>query len=141
MTSKNIAEQINRTIEEIWIALETKERNHSKFKLNGQQFVLLTLIIHHPSSTPSELAEKMNMSKSAISQQLLRLENEKYIIRKQNINDRRGYTVYLGEKGLLYQKEAEEFQKKISYIYNSSLSAEELANMLTTLQKLLKVLL
>lgn len=141
MTSKNIAEQINRTIEEIWIALETKERNHSKFKLNGQQFVLLTLIIHHPSSTPSELAEKMNVSKSAISQQLLRLENEKYIIRKQNSNDRRGYTVDLGEKGLLYQKEAEEFQKKISYIYNSSLSAEELTDMLTTLQKLLKVLL
>jgi len=53
---------------------------------------LLTLIIRHPSSTPSELAEKMKITKSAISQQLVKLEMEGYIYRKQHSEDKRTLT-------------------------------------------------
>lgn len=79
MRNKNIAEQINKTIEDIWITLEKSERKITSFKLNNQQHVLLTLIIRHPSSSPTELAEKMDITKSAISQQLTKLEKEEYI--------------------------------------------------------------
>ena len=58
MKNKNIAEEINLTLEELWILLETKERSYTNFNLNNQQYTLLTLIIRYPSSTPKELAEK-----------------------------------------------------------------------------------
>jgi len=58
MKTNNVVEQINQTIEDIWIILEKMERNYTNFSLNNQQYVLLTFVIRHPSSSPSELAEK-----------------------------------------------------------------------------------
>ncbi len=91
----------------LWLLLEEKEINYMNFQLNNQQYTLLTLIIQHPSSTTTKLAEKMNITKSAISQQLVKLEAEGYIIRKQNVEDKRTFSVELGEKGLLYKKECD----------------------------------
>lgn len=140
MSSMNIAEQINQTIEDIWIQLEKKERAYTNFKLNNQQYVLLTLIIRHPFSTPTDLAEKMDISKSAVSQQLAKLEKEGYVIRKQHAEDKRTFSVGLGEKGLLYQKEMEAFNQHISEKYYANVSSAEMKNMLSALQKLRELL-
>ncbi|MGN7358385.1 MarR family winged helix-turn-helix transcriptional regulator [Paenibacillus sp. SAF-054] len=140
MSSMNIAEQINQTIEDIWIQLEKKERAYTNFKLNNQQYVLLTLIIRHPFSTPTDLAEKMDISKSAVSQQLAKLEKEGYVIRKQHAEDKRTFSVGLGEKGLLYQKEMEAFNQLISEKYYANVSSAEMKNMLSALQKLRELL-
>jgi DNA-binding MarR family transcriptional regulator len=108
--------------------------------LNNQQYALLTLIIRHPSSTPTELAEKMNITKSAISQQLVKLEAEGYIVRKQHTKDKRIFSVELGDKGLLYKKECDIFMQQVSEKYYASLSPKELTNFLSALQKLTKVI-
>lgn len=140
MKIKNIAEQINETIEDIWMILEKKERAYTKFKLNNQQYVLLTMIIRLPNSSPTELAEKMEITKSAVSQQLAKLEREGYIIRKQHPEDKRAFSIVLGEKGMLYQKEMEAFNQQVSDKYHANLSTEEMTNMLSTLQKLREIL-
>lgn len=97
----------------LWLLLEEKEINYMNFQLNNQQYTLLTLIIQHPSSTTPKLAEKMNITMSAISQQLVKLEAEGYIIRKQNVEDKRTFSVELGEKGLLYKKEFDVFMPQV----------------------------
>lgn len=102
--------------------------------------MLLTLVIRHPSSSPTELAEKMDITKSAVSQQLAKLENEDYIIRKQYVEDKRSYTIELGKKGYLYKKEIEAFKRKVSERYHANLSLIELSNILSALSKLQKVL-
>ncbi|MFJ7973761.1 MarR family winged helix-turn-helix transcriptional regulator [Psychrobacillus sp. NPDC096389] len=140
MKNENLPEQINQTLEELWLLLETKERAYTNFRLNNQQYTLLTLIIRYPSSTPTELAEKMNITKSAISQQLVKMELEGYIYRKQHSEDKRTFSVELGEKGLLYKKEVEIFMQQIQEKYYASLSREELTNFLSALQKLTKVI-
>lgn len=140
MKNKNIAEEINLTLEELWILLETKERSYTNFNLNNQQYTLLTLIIRYPSSTPKELAEKMNVTKSAISQQLVKLEKDGYIFRRQHTEDKRAFSVELGEKGLLYKKEMDAYMQQVSEKYYASLSPEELTNLLSALQKLTKVI-
>ncbi|KOY82503.1 MarR family transcriptional regulator [Lysinibacillus macroides] len=140
MENENLPEKINQTLEELWLLLETKERTYTNFQLNNQQYTLLTLIIRHPSSTPTELAEKMNITKSAISQQLVKLEMEGYIYRKQHSEDKRTFSVELGEKGWLYKKEMEKFMQQVSEKYYASLSPEELTNFLSALQKLTKVI-
>ncbi|MDN4599976.1 MarR family transcriptional regulator [Paenibacillus sp. F6_3S_P_1C] len=140
MKNENLPEEINQTLEELWLLLETKERAYTNFQLNNQQYTLLTIIIRHPSSTPTELAEKLNITKSAISQQLVKLEMEDYIYRKQHPEDKRTFSVELGEKGLLYKKEIEKFMQQISEKYYASLTHEELTNFLSALQKLTKVI-
>ncbi|MFC5589250.1 MarR family winged helix-turn-helix transcriptional regulator [Sporosarcina soli] len=140
MKNENLPDKINQTLEELWLLLETKERAYTNFQLNNQQYTLLTLIIRHPSSTPTELAEKMNITKSAISQQLVKLETDGYIYRKQHSEDKRTFSVELGEKGLLYKIEMERFMQQISEKYYAILSPEELTNLLSALQKLTKVI-
>ncbi|TPV41256.1 MarR family winged helix-turn-helix transcriptional regulator [Bacillus dicomae] len=140
MKNKNIAEEINLTLEELWILLEAKERSYTNFNLNNQQYTLLTLIIRYPSSTPKELAEKMNVTKSAISQQLVKLEKDGYIFRRQLAEDKRAFSVELGEKGLLYKQEMDAYMEQVSEKYYASLSPEELTNLLSALQKLTKVI-
>ncbi|WP_019240201.1 MULTISPECIES: MarR family winged helix-turn-helix transcriptional regulator [Bacillus] len=140
MKNENIAGKINQTLEELWLLLETKERDYTNFQLNNQQYSILTLIIRHPSSTPTKLSEKMNITKSAISQQLVKLEAEGYIVRKQHTEDKRTFSVELGEKGLLYKKECDIFMQQVSEKYYASLSPEELTNFLSALQKLTKVI-
>jgi len=140
MENKNIAEQINQTIEDIWMILEKKERAYTNFKLNNQQIVLLTLAIRHPFSSPTELAEKMDITKSAVSQQLAKLEKDGYIIRKQHVEDKRTFSIELGEKGMLYKKEMEAFNQQVSERYHANLSPVELINMLSALQKLPELL-
>ena len=83
MKNNQVAEQINQTIEDIWIMLEKMERAYTNFALNNQQYVLLTLVMRHPSCSPSELADKMAITKSAVSQQLTKLEQDGYIMKRQ----------------------------------------------------------
>lgn len=68
----------------------------------------------------------MNITKSAISQQLVKLEMEGYIYRKQHSEDKRAFSVELGEKGLLYKSEMERFMQQVSEQYYASLSPDEL---------------
>ncbi|RJX37485.1 MarR family transcriptional regulator [Paenibacillus pinisoli] len=138
--NENLPEEINQTLEELWLLLETKERDYLNFQLNNQQYSLLTLIIRHPSSTPTELAEKMKITKSAVSQQLVKLELEGYIYRKQHSEDKRTFSVELGEKGLLYKNEMDRFMQQISEKYYAILTPDELTNLLSALQKLTKVM-
>lgn len=136
MDSKSIAEQINSTVENIWIMLEKEERTWMTFKLNNQQHVLLTLIIRFPSSSPSELADKMGITKSAVSQQLSKLERDGYIVKRQDDKDKRAFSIELGEKGLIYKSETENYYSRILDKYYSKLTHDELKEILSSLTKL-----
>lgn len=140
MKNINIAEQINKTIEDIWISLEKEERNFSNCILNNQQHVLLTLIIRNPNSSPSELANKMEITKSAVSQQLAKLEKEGYITKVQHSDDKRAFSIVLEEKGAIYKKDLELFYQQMLNKYLSKFSSKELLDMLTSLQKFQEIL-
>ncbi|MBX8945314.1 MULTISPECIES: MarR family winged helix-turn-helix transcriptional regulator [Lysinibacillus] len=140
MKNNQVAEQINQTIEDIWIMLEKMERAYTNFSLNNQQYVLLTLVMRHPSCSPSELADKMAITKSAVSQQLTKLEQDGYIVKRQHEEDKRAFSVELGEKGLLYKQKVDAFSQQITEKYQTNLTTEELAEMLATLEKMKKIL-
>lgn len=140
MKNNQVAEQINQTIEDIWIMLEKMERAYTNFCLNNQQYVLLTLVMRHPSCSPSELADKMAITKSAVSQQLTKLEQDGFIVKRQQEEDKRAFSVELGEKGLLYKQKVDAFNQQITEKYQANLTTEELAEMLATLEKMKKIL-
>ncbi|MGQ0454342.1 hypothetical protein ACT4UM_20850 [Bacillus sp. SS-TM] len=45
MINKNIAEEINQTLEELWILLETKERSYTNFSIIGLLISMLPLFL------------------------------------------------------------------------------------------------
>lgn len=138
--SNCVVDAVNQTIEDIWMILEKREEQFMSFSLNSQQYVLLTLVIRHPLSAPSELAERMGITKSAVSQLLAKLENDGYIVRKQDTEDKRSYSIELGEMGRRYKDEVEAFKRHIADKYRASLSSDELNDMLSSLQKLHHIL-
>ncbi|GAA3343957.1 hypothetical protein GCM10017717_03140 [Deinococcus persicinus] len=83
----------------------------------------------------------MTITKSAVSQQIAKLEKDGYIIKRQHVDDKRGYSIELGEKGLLYKQEGEAFNQEITKKYQAQLSDEELVNVIEVLEKLKSVLL
>jgi len=82
----------------------------------------------------------MDISKSAVSQQLAKLEVEGYIVRKQHAEDKRTFSIELGENGLIYRNEMEAFHQQVSEKYHANLSPEELTSILSALQKVRKIL-
>ncbi len=89
----------------------TREKR-KRLYINDQQYVLLNLIIRRPFTSPTELAEKMGITKSAVSQQLAKLKKEDYITRKQHVEDKRTFSIELGEKGCFIKKKWKLFINK-----------------------------
>ncbi|HJG04856.1 MAG TPA: MarR family transcriptional regulator [Megamonas funiformis] len=83
----------------------------------------------------------MKISKSAVSQLLLKLENEGFVIRKKYKNDKRSVTVELDEKGKIYKEEMKEFEKEILKKYYDGFTVTELDNMLELIKKSRDILL
>lgn len=89
----------------------TREKR-KRLYINDQQYVLLNLIIRRPFTSPTELAEKMGITKSAVSQQLAKLEKEDYITRKQHVEDKRTFSIELGKEGCFIKKKWKLFINK-----------------------------
>ena len=66
------------------------------FVLTPKQSLIIEHVQQHNTLTVSELTEKMNVTTSAVSQLLSKLEKEHYIERSINPNSRREIVVTLG---------------------------------------------
>jgi len=118
---------------------EKKERSYMTHRLNNQQHILLTLLMRESNLSPSDLAESLDITKSAISQQLKILEDKKYIVRKQDKTDKRVVTIKLAENGRRYQEEMKQFYENVNQTYETHLTKEELKEMYNSLDNLRKV--
>lgn len=136
----DVAEQINETLEELWFIIEQKERTYTHFNLSNQQYTILTLIIRTQGCSPTELADKMGITKSAISQQLTKLEADHFIKKIQSPGDKRSFIIALADNGLRYEREMAHFKQQIAAKYKEHLSEEELEGMLRSFQKLQRLL-
>lgn len=141
MNNQSLIDEIQRVSEEVVELFQKKQRGYTHYELNNQQFVLLSLLIKNNSLSPIELAAEMKISKSAVSQLLLKLENEGFVIRKKYKNDNRSVTVELDEKGKIYKEEMEEFEKEILKKYYDGFTVTELENMLELIKKSRDILL
>ena len=59
-------------------------------------------------------------------------------MKRRHEEDKRAFSIELGEKGLLYKQEMEAFNQQITEKYHANLTTEELAEMLATLEKMKK---
>ncbi|MEN0589733.1 MarR family winged helix-turn-helix transcriptional regulator [Kurthia gibsonii] len=103
---------------------------HYKQYLNSgittQQAVVLDIVYLAKRITVGEIAIEMNISSSAVSQLIAKLEKNKYIKREINLQNRREIFITLAENGLEYFSKQDYVEQQIADKIYSKLSSNEL---------------
>ncbi|WP_114604200.1 MarR family transcriptional regulator [Staphylococcus sp. EZ-P03] len=137
---ESIAQEITKINEAIAIEYVQQERDAAKFNLNNQQHVIMTILSEHPDMKPSELAQRLGVSKSAISQQLQKLKTRDYIYLYKDENDKRVSLIGLGKNGLAYQQSIDDYVQAFTRNCAEQFSYEELIEIRDALTKLQKII-
>lgn len=134
-----IIDQINEKFEQFKLLVleETKEIEElEKFHLTPQQEIIMSYIIRNEPVIANNIAEYLDISKSAVSQVLPKLEEAKMIYRQVNPSNRRESLIYLGERGKAYDQVLKKVDQFLIEKYYSRVSLEELNSVYDTLTKI-----
>ncbi|UFU00711.1 MarR family transcriptional regulator [Radiobacillus kanasensis] len=104
-------------------------------RLSSKQLMLLDLLYQKPL-TMNEIAEAFQMTASAASQLVKKLEADNYVKREINLENRREIHVLLDTKGKHYNQKLEEMEMYILDKYYGKLENEDLIQLKDILGKL-----
>ena len=135
MAKSDYIQQINLLQNQLNVHLATKYQNRLDNQLTAKQLLLLELISSNISST-KEIAQQLDISTSAVSQLLNKLEEKGYITRTVNPKNRREILLKLSKKGESFFREQEEFSKEIDELVYGKLPEEDLQQLANILKKL-----
>ena len=125
----SLYEQVKR-INEATYTIDRLIFKHYKQYLNigitTQQAVVLDIVYVAKRSTVGEIAMEMNISSSAVSQLIAKLEKNQYIKREINLQNRREIFITLAENGLEYFSKQDYVEQQIADKIYSKLSSNEL---------------
>lgn len=104
--------------------------------LTPEQFMLIDLLWNQGEMSQQELADQLQKDKNSVTKLVDAIEKKGFVVRKQNIKDRRSNTLVLTEKAEILKPEAK--QKGISVLDNmlDGIDESELKAFLSTLRKL-----
>ena len=135
LLSKEIAVELNLT------GCKLKQYIAAMLRIKGvpltpEQFMLIDLLWNQGSMTQQQLADQMQKDMNSVTKLVDAIEKKGFVVREQNLKDRRANTLVLTEKALQLRDGAK--RKGISILDNilEGISEEELRSFLTTLHKL-----
>ena len=98
----------------------------NEFELSYQQEQMLLLFKRQETWTTTEIATKMSISKSAVSQVLKVLEQRDFVAREKNPENLRESFIRLGPNGLAYSKQIDAIEKRLAEEMFSVLEDDEM---------------
>ncbi|GAF66786.1 putative transcriptional regulator [Bacillus sp. TS-2] len=107
----------------------------SQLNLSRTQEAILLLFLRNPNITLKELADFLDISKSAVTQIVNKLEDKDLLMRTINLENRREVRLSLGQKGEIVKKELQQFEKKVVNEYIKKIPIEDLKHSLHTLEQ------
>ncbi|AFQ16670.1 MarR family winged helix-turn-helix transcriptional regulator [Bacillus thuringiensis] len=138
-TYKEVINEMNRAYNEFYILLFQELKD--EFGLTGQQESMLFHINLNENTTANNIASTFNITKSAVSQVLSKLEKQQMISKQVNPNNKREYFLTLGPKGSKYIERLSELDDVLIEKYFSKIDINALEQMTDTLTKINKVIL
>ena len=132
-------DKINQTFEQfkLLVLQETKEVEElENFHLTPQQEIIMFYIIRHEPVIANDIANNFDISKSAVSQVISKLEEMNLIYRQENAINRRETLIYLADRGKEFQQLLQKIDDMLVEKYYSKVSLTELENVLDTLNKI-----
>lgn len=135
LLSKEIAVELNLTGCKLKQFLAAKLRQMD-VPLTPEQFMLIDLLWNQGEMSQQQLADQMQKDKNSVTKLVDAIERKGFVVRQQNLNDRRSNTLVLTEKANQLKPGAK--QKGISILDQilEGIDEEELRAFLTTLRKL-----
>ncbi|MCH4568761.1 MarR family transcriptional regulator [Bacillus sp. ES1-5] len=138
----SLYEQVKR-INEATYTIDRLIFKHYKQYLNiaitTQQAVVLDIVYVAKSSTVGEIAMEMNISSSAVSQLIAKLEKNQYIKREINLQNRREIFITLDEKGVEYFSKQDYVKQQISDKIYSKLTSKDVDELERIVDKLKEI--
>ncbi|WP_077299787.1 MarR family winged helix-turn-helix transcriptional regulator [Virgibacillus pantothenticus] len=132
-------DKINQKFEQfkLLVLQETKEvEKLESFHLTPQQEIVMFYIIRNEPVIAKDIANHLDISKSAVSQVISKLEEMRLIYRRENSINRRETLIYLGDRGQEFQKLLKNIDDILVEKYYSKVTLTELKNVLDTLNKI-----
>lgn len=128
-------EQINDLQEQLTLRLASKYEKELDNELTAKQVLLLELI-RAGESSPKRLADHMEVTPSAISQLISKLEEKGYIRRQISRENRREIVLDIAKKGEAYFQKAQRLEQKMNEQVYGKLSLKDLQQLKEILEKL-----
>ncbi|PEL19454.1 MarR family winged helix-turn-helix transcriptional regulator [Bacillus wiedmannii] len=136
---KEVINEMNRAYTELYILLFQDLKD--EFGLTGQQESVLFHINLNENTTANNIASTFNITKSAVSQVLSKLEKQQMISKQVNPNNKREYFLTIGPNGSKYIERLSELDDVLIEKYFSKIDIGALQQMTDTLTKINKVIL
>ena len=132
----DIVQQMDKAYNDFGVLLSRETRILDEFNLTAQQESILTYINQHYHTTANEIAIDFNITKSAVSQVLSKLEKKNMIKKTKNPANKREYYLELGPEGNKYINYLDELIQQMTDQYYSKIPIEELVKMVATMEKI-----
>ena len=110
----------------------------NEFELSYQQEQMLLLFKRKDTWTTTEIATKMNISKSAVSQVLKVLEQRRFVQKEKNPDNLRESFIRLGTNGLEYSKQIDAIEERLAEEMFSVLEDDEMTMINRSLALMIK---
>ncbi|KEQ25968.1 MarR family winged helix-turn-helix transcriptional regulator [Paenibacillus tyrfis] len=104
--------------------------------ITDKQLVVLGMVHEHGRLNTGEIADKMGITPSAVSQFLGKLEKAGYIKRSINLSNRREIIVELARRGTEYMARNEKIERSIIERYYSKLGMDDILTLRNIVLKL-----
>ncbi|MFJ7737670.1 MarR family winged helix-turn-helix transcriptional regulator [Lysinibacillus sp. NPDC097287] len=134
-----IIDKINQKFEQfkLLVLQETKEVEElANYHLTPQQEIIMYYIIRHEPTIANDIAQHFDISKSAVSQVISKLEKMNMIYRQENATNRRETFIYLGDRGQAFSQLLHKIDAMLIEKYYSKVSLTELQHVLDTLDEI-----
>ena len=132
---KEVINEMNQAYSEFNILLSQEFKD--EFGLTGQQENMIFYIHLNENTTANNIATTFNISKSAVSQVLSKLEKHNMISKQVNPNNKREYFLSLGSNGRKYIERLSQLDDK----YFSKIDIEALQQVTDTLIKINQIIM
>jgi len=141
-------ELIYKHVEEINEAIYSMDSHFIKLhqnlisdELSPKQIIVLDFINKNGLVTIGQIASYMNITSSAVGQLVSKLEEQHYVSRSINPENRREILVSLNTSGIKYFEREEEIKRLIISRYYSKLELSEIVQLKEVVQKLNQIVL
>ncbi len=125
-TRKQQVIEMYRQIDELDLLFTKYFTDLNEFQLSYQQEQMLLLFKRQETWTTTEIATKMNISKSAVSQVLKVLEQREFVHKEKNPDNLRESFIRLGPLGHAYSKQIDAIEERLAEEMFSVLEDEEM---------------
>ncbi len=137
-TRKQQVIEMYRQIDELDLLFTKYFTELNEFELSYQQEQMLLLFKRQDTWTTTEIATKMNISKSAVSQVLKVLEQRRFVQKEKNPDNLRESFIRLGPIGVEYSKQIDAIEERLAEEMFSVLEDDEMTMINRSLALMIK---